>query len=178
MEIAPKREYFLEFVARHGTMSRTRFLDRITTPVLLLTSEASASASFDATETGAGMLRPPAEGTPPPVPAELPFFLYMVDKREGANTTPAVTVGRAETNDIVIPDPGISRIHAAFFKQESAWTIADASSLGTWVGGTKLQPKKHHPLGATALLKLGPAVFATFMMPDKLFDLVAKTLPR
>src|SRR5690348_6246107 len=107
MDDAPGRDYFLEFVARHGSMSRTRFLDKHKRPVLLITSEAYAgqtdSKSTDALH-GSGVHR---------APASLPFFLYPIEKREGANTTPAVTVGRSPTNDIVIPDPGISRIHAA-----------------------------------------------------------------
>lgn len=180
-EDVPNREYFLEFVARNGTMSRTRFLDRNTKPVLLLTSESAATApEFRSTETGPlpspALLLPEGAAAQP---ADLPFFLYVVDKRKGANTTPAITVGRAQTNDIVIPDPGVSRIHAAFFPQkDGTWTIADASTLGTWIEGMKLEPKKHCRVGPSSLLKLGPAVFATFMSPEKLFELVARTLPR
>jgi len=170
---APGRAYFLEFVARNGTMSRTRFLEKYTKPVLLITSEASSEETgFKSSDTHI-----PTEGNP--APSELPFYLYEIGKRPGANTTPAITVGRAPTNDVVIPDPGVSRIHCGFFPQKDGrWSIADASTLGTWVDGDKLEPKKHHWLGPLNQLKLGPAVHATFMVPEKLFELVAKTLPR
>jgi pSer/pThr/pTyr-binding forkhead associated (FHA) protein len=170
---APGRDYFLEFVAKHGAMSRTRFLGRHTKPVLLITSEASAAATgFRSSDTHI-----PTGGNP--APSELPFYIYAIDKRPGANTTPAITLGRSATNDLVVPDPGVSRIHAAFFVQkDERMTIADASTLGTWVDGEKLEPKKHRWLGHSHQLQLGPAVFATFMVPERLFELVAKTLPR
>ncbi|MEZ0229998.1 MAG: FHA domain-containing protein [Planctomycetota bacterium] len=147
----PGCEKYLEFVAHNGWMSRTRFLDRHTTPYVVLTPE-----------TGEG----------------LPYFLYKVAKRKGANTTPAITVGRADTNDIIVTDPGVSRIHAAFFPRRGGWTIADASASGTWVNGEKIKEKTHRILGASSRLQFGPALHASFLVPEKLFELVAKTLPR
>jgi hypothetical protein len=147
----PGREKYLEFVAQNGWMSRTRFLDRNKTPVFVITPDDSDG---------------------------LPFFLHRVAKRSGANTTPAITIGRAETNDIVVTDPGVSRIHAAFFPRRDGWTIADASATGTWVNGEKIKEKTHRILGASARLRLGPALHASFLLPEKLFELVTKTLPR
>lgn len=172
-DAVPGRHYFLEFVAKNGTLSRTRFLGKHARPVLLLTSEAFAHATSTTTTDSS-----PPGGTRAQ-PAELPFYLYEVAKREGANTTPAVTIGRAMTNDIVITDPGVSRIHAALFAQKDGrWTIGDASSTGTWIDGEKLQPKTHRWLRDVTQIKLGPAVHATFMTPEKLFELVARALPR
>jgi hypothetical protein len=171
-EEAPGRQYFLEFVAKNATLSRTRFLDAHTKPVLLITSEAfAAAANIKATSGDVARTGPPS--------GDLPFYLYVIEKRAGANTTPAITVGRAPTNDIIITDPGVSRIHTAFFPQkEGRFSIADASTLGTWVDGSKLQAKKHCWLGVSNQIQFGPAVYATFMAPEKLFELVAKALPQ
>src|SRR5271169_4881365 len=123
----PGRVYYLEFVAKNGILSRTRFLTQFTRPAFLLTSESFARAT-GATTTEAGLAADPFL-----TPSPLPFFIYEIRKREGANTTPAVTIGRALTNDIVVTDPGVSRIHSGLFPQKDGrWTIADTSSTGTW----------------------------------------------
>src|SRR5271154_3611407 len=109
----PGRAYFLEFVAKHGAMSRTRFLTHFTRPAFLLTSESFARATGGVT-TESEVPLDMVFLTPSP----LPFFVYDVAKREGATATRAVTIGRALSNDIVITDPGISRIHAALFPQK------------------------------------------------------------
>jgi hypothetical protein len=173
MEDVPGRHYFLEFVARSAALSREVFLADNTTPALLLTSELDA-ASMDSSRTAASRNDIVGRTASP-----LPFFIYFVVKRPGANTTPAVTIGRAVTNDIVIPDPGISRIHAALFPQkEGRWTLADASSSGTWVEGERLRARTHRWLGESCQVRLGPAVFAVFMTPERLFELVKRTIPR
>ncbi|HZU96293.1 MAG TPA: FHA domain-containing protein [Planctomycetota bacterium] len=167
---APGGAYFLEFVARHRLLTRTRFLEVNALPVLLLTSAVDAEASD--TRSTVGEARADAVQ-----PVALPISIWAVEKRPGANTTPAVTIGRAPTNDVVIPDPGVSRMHAALLRKGDRWTIADASSTGTWVDGEKLQPRAPRYLGENAHLRLGPAVHLTFMGPEKLFELVARTLP-
>jgi pSer/pThr/pTyr-binding forkhead associated (FHA) protein len=167
---APGGTYFLEFVARHRLLTRTRFLEVTRLPVLLLTSEVDAEASDTRSTVGEG--RGDAVGS-----AAAPVSIWEVKKRVGANTTPAVTIGRAPTNDIVITDPGVSRMHAALLGKGERWTIADASSTGTWVEGEKLQSKAPRYLGENAHLRLGPAVHLTFMGPERLFELVARTLP-
>jgi hypothetical protein len=55
-----------------------------------------------------------------------------------------VTVGRIDTNDVVIDDASVSRFHAYFQKDARTgdWNVVDAESKnGTWVGPLKLQPK-------------------------------------
>src|SRR5579872_6298422 len=148
---APGRKYFLEFVAQHRLLTRPRFLEVNTLPVLLLTSEEGAQASDTRSTVGEMPARPIHR-------VLSPIFVWEIKKREGANTTPAVTIGRAPTNDVVISDPGVSRMHAALLLKGDRWTIADASSTGTWVEGEKLQPRATRFLGDDTHMKLGPVV--------------------
>ena len=55
------------------------------------------------------------------------------------------TIGRAETSDVVIDDPGVSRSHAAIRGDASGYSISDlSSSNGTYVNGIRLgsEPQK------------------------------------
>ena len=50
-----------------------------------------------------------------------------------------VTVGRAASADIPIPDTVISRVHVALFREGERWMIKDLGSTnGTWVKGKKI----------------------------------------
>ncbi len=61
-----------------------------------------------------------------------------------------VTVGRIDTNDIVVDDGSVSRFHAYFQKDARTgdWHVVDAESKnGTWVGPLKLQPNERARIG-------------------------------
>jgi hypothetical protein len=48
-------------------------------------------------------------------------------------------VGRAADNDVVVPDPGVSRYHARLEPDRGTWTVVDlASTNGTWVNGERI----------------------------------------
>ena len=54
-----------------------------------------------------------------------------------------ITVGRADGNDIVIPDASVSRLHGYFVwdKKRRAWRIFDAESRnGTWLNDVRVAP--------------------------------------
>lgn len=52
----------------------------------------------------------------------------------------SATVGRRRTNDIVLADPGVSRVHARIAVQGSAVVVTDLSSTaGTAVGGRTIE---------------------------------------
>jgi phage tail-like protein len=58
-----------------------------------------------------------------------------------------LSIGRAESNDLVLQHPKVSRLHAIIEPQGEGWVLIDQdSSNGTWVGEARLQPMQPHPL--------------------------------
>jgi hypothetical protein len=50
-----------------------------------------------------------------------------------------ITVGRADDNDLMLPDPEVSRHHAQLAPDEGTWRVVDLGSTnGTWVNGTRV----------------------------------------
>ncbi len=61
-------------------------------------------------------------------------------KRKFPLTKPLTTLGRLPTNDIVLPDPNVSRIHAEIGLEERGLVIRDLKSTnGTLVNGKRIE---------------------------------------
>lgn len=55
-----------------------------------------------------------------------------------------VTFGRGDENDIVLPDPAASRVHAEIRQEADGYVITDrGSSNGTWVNGIEVRSRSH-----------------------------------
>jgi hypothetical protein len=78
-----------------------------------------------------------------------------------------ITVGRTKNNDVVLPDPRVSKFHAYFRLQGGGWELADAGSVnGTRIGDLVLPPKgQPHPVHFGDQLRFGDLVL-TFMDPN------------
>jgi len=67
---------------------------------------------------------------------------------------PLANVGRADYNDLVIPDDSVSTVHAKFQRREGIWVVVDAGSTnGTYVDGELIEPEA--PLAPGALVRFG-----------------------
>jgi hypothetical protein len=69
-----------------------------------------------------------------------------------------ITLGRGDTNDLVIDDESVSRFHAffQFDARQKCWTLSDAdSSNGTFVNGKPLQPQKKFILEFPSSIQFG-----------------------
>jgi pSer/pThr/pTyr-binding forkhead associated (FHA) protein len=95
----------------------------------------------------------------PPRPTGTAFASFLV--RSGGLMgqrlpvkTPVVNLGRADYNDIVLPDPSISTSHAKLQRREGVWVLVDLDSTnGTFVEGERV--KGEAPLGPGAMVRLG-----------------------
>src|SRR5206468_984299 len=68
--------------------------------------------------------------------------------------TPVVNIGRADYNDLVLPDESVSTTHAKLQRREGVWVLVDLDSTnGTFVDGE--QVKGEAPLAPGATVRLG-----------------------
>ncbi|HEU5261869.1 MAG TPA: FHA domain-containing protein [Gemmatimonadales bacterium] len=67
---------------------------------------------------------------------------------------PVVNIGRADYNDIVLPDPSVSTAHAKLQRREGVWVLVDLDSTnGTFVDGERV--KGEGPLAPGAIVRFG-----------------------
>ncbi len=67
---------------------------------------------------------------------------------------PVVNIGRADYNDVMLPDDSVSTTHAKLQRREGIWILIDLDSTnGTFVDGERLEGDT--PLAPGALLRFG-----------------------
>lgn len=103
---------------------------------------------------------PAASPTPTPTPAAVaPLASLLI--RGGALKgkrlpvrAPVVNIGRADYNDIVLPEASVSTAHAKLQRREGVWVISDLDSTnGTTVDGEPV--KGEFPLSPGATIRFG-----------------------
>ena len=121
---------------------------------------------------------PPAPSPPPPTPpkgerlretvhgvsaaprpsgAPLASFLVRGGALKGQRLrvkTPVVNIGRADYNDLVLPDESVSTTHAKLQRREGVWILVDLDSTnGTFIDGDQI--KGEAPLAPGATVRFG-----------------------
>ena len=104
---------------------------------------------------------PPAPAVPPPaarpVAGPLAFLVVRSGRLKGHRLpirVPVVNVGRADYNDLVLPDDSVSTVHAKFQRREGIWIVVDLDSTnGTYVDGERVADEV--PLAPGALVRFG-----------------------
>ncbi len=100
---------------------------------------------------------PPPAAARPASPPPLATFLVRVGGQAGQRLTvrtPIVNLGRADYNDLVIPDGSVSTSHAKLQRREGVWVLVDLDSTnGTFVDGERV--KGEAPLAPGAMVRLG-----------------------
>ncbi len=103
---------------------------------------------------------PPRSEQPLPAPAAggtLANLIVRKGKLKGHRfpiRVPIVNVGRAEYNDIVVPDQSVSSAHAKIQLREGIWMVVDLDSTnGTFVDGDKVSGDA--PIAPGAVLRFG-----------------------
>lgn len=107
----------------------------------------------------------PEAGTPPSGPvtpisvvdAPIASLLVRSGSLKGKRLTvrtPVVNIGRADYNDLVIPEPSVSASHAKLQRREGIWVLSDLGSTnGTFVDGERVTEET--PLGPGAAIRFG-----------------------
>lgn len=97
--------------------------------------------------------------------------LVFVQKAANSNAfAMMVTMGRAENNDLVIPDGRVSKFHAYFRLLGDRWLLTDANSTnGTRVDGVLVAPERSIELRSGSTLEFAGDVRATFLAPSELY---------
>ena len=125
----------------------------------------------------AGKLRETVHGMPAaPRPSSAPLASLLV--RSGSLKgqrlpirTPVVNIGRADYNDLVLPDESVSTTHAKLQRREGVWILVDLDSTnGTFVDGDQI--KGEVPLAPGATVRFGE--IATVFEPTDEGAAVAK----
>lgn len=124
----------------------------------------------DSTDSGSWQLTSPGASLKRPMPGEA--LVYPVQKAVGvSNPFPmGITLGRVDSNDLVLDDISVSRFHAWLQLEERThiWWLTDAESRnGTWVGGMKCEPRKRVALSDGCELRVGDA-HLRFFTPEGL----------
>lgn len=98
---------------------------------------------------------PPQKGPPPGgVLANLVVRSGALKGQRLAIRVPIVNVGRADYNDIQLPDDSVSTTHAKLQRREGVWVLVDLESTnGSFVDAERVQGET--PLAPGALLRLG-----------------------
>ena len=100
---------------------------------------------------------PPPSASPPGPPPPLATFLVRAGALAGKRLTvktPIANFGRADYNDVVVPDPSVSTSHAKLQRREGVWVLVDLDSTnGTFVDGERV--KGEAPLAPGAVVRLG-----------------------
>ena len=81
---------------------------------------------------------------------EVPAYVCPVVKQDKSRVEPAITLGRAMTNDIIVPVASVSAEHCQFIPPEKSggtWSCRDLGSKnGSFIDGARMIPGQPYPL--------------------------------
>lgn len=85
-----------------------------------------------------------------------------------------ITVGRAQNNDVILPFPSVSKLHAYFTHSGSRWSVTDQRSTnGTLVDDRPLPSGGTVELADGARIDFGPDAKAKFLLPESVFGFLS-----
>lgn len=152
--------------ARVYLSDKAGFAQKVVTPVLLWEANAALNPSdeqWNRTESGV------SDRNTRPRPGEP--LVFELKKHPGKKNpfSMGVTLGRVDTNDLVIDDASISRFHAWFQNDPKAgWLVVDAESKnGSIVNGTRVAANAKTPLVDGMRLRFGD-IEVLFLAPASL----------
>ena len=99
--------------------------------------------------------------------------ILAVTKSERNLLDDLISIGRAPTCDMVLPDRGVSKLHAHFCRDAGGrWNVRDADSTnGTFVDGKRAAPGLKVPLAWGTSLRMAHCE-GRFLDAERLFDML------
>lgn len=96
------------------------------------------------------------------------FILHCNQTGIEYNVEPnGTTIGRNDTNNIVLEDPAISRLHALIWEESDLWYIRDCnSSNGIHINGVKIEPDRNHKIIPGDIIALTTGLSFRFLETD------------
>ncbi|MEM8932583.1 MAG: FHA domain-containing protein [Acidobacteriota bacterium] len=107
------------------------------------------------------------------------FLRYLekaafVTKRH-ERVAPRVSIGRAQSNDIVMTIGTVSKTHGYFTDEPTGWHFVDPySTNGSWVGGHRLGHRQPIRLEDGCLIRFGQGTTLQFLLPPSLWEVARR----
>jgi hypothetical protein len=163
-----------KFYLKFGKVDRESFVSANRVPILVFMAggEAAGYRDFDAYAATASSGRPPVYGAIEKASLERIIVapLAKSDRNEFSDKT---LVGRSPVNDIVVPHPGVSKLHAFFEKETGSGRLLafdGNSKFGTRVNGQSLGRGIGVPVKSGDALELAGAVTLHLFAPGNFYE--------
>lgn len=102
------------------------------------------------------------------------WVLPIVKPGEALKDSTRIFLGRAPNNDLVVPHPTVSKLHAYFSRDHDRWWLVDVgSSNGTKMNGLRAPTRARVSLNDGDTLLFGRCAF-TFMSARRLYELLLR----
>jgi pSer/pThr/pTyr-binding forkhead associated (FHA) protein len=164
-----------EFIERFGSLSKKRFLDQFREPFLLLEmrgrKKSEGFSAYARTSTSKGPTLPAVKV----MDTVIDSLTVPLEKSERNTFENSITVGRDQSNDVVLPHRSVSKFHAVIRKDPATGSLSiwDLGSLnGTTANGRYLPEGEACALESGMTIVFGQSVQGTFFSPEEFFDYV------
>lgn len=167
-----------QVAAEAKALSEAQFVARHPTPRFIVWPVGGANAPGPpAADVFTTIRLTPSGSHKPGAQAAQPLGVLVIEKRPGSNAfTDMVTIGRASNNDLVLPDPSISKFHCYVRRLDAGWVLTDARSTnGVVVNGAQLPPAGSFGLVPGTRVFLGGSFVLEFADARSLWQRFART---
>lgn len=157
---------FAEFFTAWSAQTRSAFLRAVTTPHLLVPRLGAI------TPEGAEQPTDKVDATRAVAHWDM-HALLAVCRRDGRRGR--ITLGRGPVNDLIVPDPRISKIQLWLERRatDDTWLLGDGGSTnGTRVDGVAVPPTRGATLRSGSRIRLAEALDVVFVEPVGLYGII------
>ncbi|MHC4598343.1 MAG: FHA domain-containing protein [Planctomycetota bacterium] len=171
-----------EFIKQYGEMPESVFLARFTEPFLVVnTHSPSGSQPNPLDPESMAVTKRNLKSDSDKGSGLLLTLVVTVGKTGRDDDAEGVSVGRGESNDVVLLAESVSRCHAEFKYDpvsEEAVVKDLGSSYGTTVNGKKIKAHEECPVGNGSTIGFANAASCLFFFPRKFYEYVQRVIEK